>query len=57
MHTTAKEAGQIAKTAEVKKLLIGHYSSRYEEVEPLLAEARSEFGNVEAAITGKIIEF
>jgi ribonuclease Z len=42
-HSTALEAGKIASVAKVGKLLIGHYSVRYNDVEPLLAEARTEF--------------
>lgn len=42
-HSTALEAGRIAATAKVGKLLIGHYSVRYNDLDPLLTEARSEF--------------
>jgi ribonuclease Z len=52
-HTTAKEAGEFAKIAGVKKLLIGHYSSRYKDVQPLLAEAQAVFPNTELAEEGK----
>lgn len=44
-HSTAREAATIALKANVKKLLIGHYSARYKEVESLLAEARQVFPN------------
>ncbi|NNE25773.1 MAG: ribonuclease Z [Saprospiraceae bacterium] len=44
-HATAKEAGQMAKAADVKQLVIGHYSSRYKDPSPLLIEAQSEFPN------------
>ncbi len=53
-HTTAKEAGQIAKLANVGRLLIGHYSSRYDDVQPLMAEARSEFNEVLVALNGRV---
>jgi len=43
MHATAMEAAAIAKKANVKKLLIGHYSARYEDLQPLLDEAKSVF--------------
>lgn len=43
LHTTAKEAATIAKMANVKKLILGHFSSRYTELEPFLTEAREVF--------------
>lgn len=42
-HTTALEAGEIAKKMNVEKLLIGHFSARYRDLTPLLLEARSVF--------------
>lgn len=54
-HSTAREAATIALKAEVKLLLIGHYSSRYTDVTPLLDEARSVFPNTTAAQEGLII--
>lgn len=42
-HSTAREAGRIAKLGEVGKLIIGHFSSRYAEPSRLLQEARSVF--------------
>lgn len=54
-HSTAQEAATIALKAEVKRLLIGHYSSRYTDVTPLLDEARSVFPNTTAAQEGLII--
>jgi len=55
-HSTAKEAGIIAKMANVGKLLIGHFSSRYDNLQPLLEEARVEFTPTELAIEGLKIE-
>ncbi|MCX6251199.1 MAG: ribonuclease Z [Bacteroidetes bacterium] len=43
MHSTAMEAATIAKKAQVRKLIIGHFSARYEDMEPMLLEARSVF--------------
>ena len=43
LHSTAMEAATIAAKSRVKKLLIGHFSARYEDIEPMLAEARSVF--------------
>ncbi len=42
-HSTAKEAAEIAVLAEAKKLLIGHFSSRYDDENILLEEAKSVF--------------
>ena len=46
-HSTALQAGRIARLAEVKQLVIGHFSSRYDNdgERVLLAEAQSEFPN------------
>lgn len=54
-HTTAAQAGQLAKKAQVKKLLIGHFSTRYLDVQGHIDEAGQHFENVEAAEEGKVI--
>ncbi len=54
-HTTAKEAGSIARELEVGTLVIGHYSSRYRDVEPLLEEAKKEFESTELGYDGFIL--
>ncbi|WP_448103835.1 ribonuclease Z [Pedobacter panaciterrae] len=51
-HTTALQAGEIAKMTGAAKLLIGHFSSRYKTLQPLLDEAKSVFENTELAIEG-----
>lgn len=51
-HTTALQAAQIAKVTGAVKLLIGHFSSRYKTLQPLLEEARTVFENTELAIEG-----
>lgn len=51
-HSTAKDAAKIAKIAEAGKLIIGHFSSRYDDDKVLLDEALSVFPNTEAAIEG-----
>ena len=56
-HSTAKDAALIAKKAGVKKLLIGHFSARYESLEPLLEEARSIFPDTCLATDGKSFEW
>jgi len=55
-HTTALQAGEIALKANVKKLLIGHFSARYRDLDPLLEEARSIFPETSLAIEGKTFE-
>ena len=45
MHSTAKEAATIALKANVKKLMIGHFSARYENEEILWDEAMSVYPN------------
>lgn len=44
-HTTSLQAGEFAKLAGVKMLIVGHFSARYKELEPLLQECRSVFEN------------
>lgn len=44
-HSTAAQAGEIAKAAEVKQLVIGHFSARYENESVLLAETTAVFPN------------
>ncbi|HLG03335.1 MAG TPA: ribonuclease Z [Bacteroidia bacterium] len=51
-HTTAKEAGMVAKAAGVGKLIIGHYSVRYTDLRPLLNETQTEFSATELAEEG-----
>ena len=55
MHSTSIEAATIAFKANVKQLLIGHFSARYYDDVQLLAEARSVFANTIAAEDGKIV--
>lgn len=42
-HTTAMQAGEIARAAGVKKLVIGHFSARYDDESVLLQEASGVF--------------
>jgi ribonuclease Z len=51
-HSTALEAGQIAGQAEVGQLVLGHFSARYNDLQPLLDEARSVFPNTHLAKEG-----
>lgn len=51
-HSTAAQAAQIAKLANVKKLMIGHFSARYSDNSILLNEAREIFSNTVLANEG-----
>lgn len=42
-HSTARQAAEIALRAQVKRFVIGHYSSRYEDLTQLHQEAKSVF--------------
>lgn len=55
-HTTAREAGLFATSAEAKKLLIGHFSTRYLDLTPLLEEAKNHFQQTLLATEGTIVE-
>ena len=52
MHSTARQAAQVAKDAGVKRLLIGHYSSRYDTPDALQEEAREIFPETTAVNEG-----
>ena len=56
MHSTAKQAATIAQKANVKKLILGHYSTRYPEIELFRNEAKTIFENVELANDGKTFD-
>jgi ribonuclease Z len=51
-HSTTKQAATIAKKAEVKRLLIGHFSSKYPELDEFEIEAREVFENTDLALEG-----
>jgi ribonuclease Z len=55
-HSTSKQAAKLAKKAGVKKLLIGHFSSKYPTLEEFEAEAREVFENTELALEGVCYE-
>lgn len=57
MHTTAKQAATIAKKANVKTLVMGHYSTRYGNIKLFKEEAQTIFENVILADDGKEFEF
>lgn len=51
-HSTTKQAALIAKKADVKKLLIGHFSSKYDSLEEFEQEAKEVFPQTRLAIEG-----
>ncbi len=55
-HSTARQAAKVAALAGAKKLLIGHFSARYEDLDPLLKQAKEVFSNTCLAEEGKVFE-
>lgn len=55
-HTTAFEAAEVALKANAKCLLIGHFSARYRELEPMLQESLTIFPNTRLAVEGQTFE-
>ncbi len=51
-HCTTVQAAAIAKSAGVKHLLIGHFSSKYDRLEEFEQEAREVFPNTDLALEG-----
>lgn len=56
-HSTAIQAATIARDAGVKHLILGHYSTRYENIELFKQEALTIFDSVELGDDGKVFEF
>ncbi|MBP2833573.1 ribonuclease Z [Aquimarina sp. U1-2] len=56
-HSSAKEAALIAKKANVGTLILGHYSTRYGDIELFREEAKTIFDRVEIADDGKVFTF
>ncbi|MBT8283771.1 MAG: ribonuclease Z [Flavobacteriaceae bacterium] len=55
-HSMAMEAAKIAKEAGVKRLLLGHFSTRYKQKKAFLDEASVIFPEVDLAEDGKVLE-
>lgn len=55
-HSTAAQAAQVARDAHVGKLLLGHYSARYENEKVMLEEAREIFPNAELSNEGLVVD-
>lgn len=51
-HSTTEQAANIARIAGVGRLLIGHFSSKYENLDQFQAEAREVFPATDLAIEG-----
>ncbi|MCU0419782.1 MAG: ribonuclease Z [Cyclobacteriaceae bacterium] len=56
LHSTAQQAAEVAKRAHVKKLIIGHFSARYRELDGLLAEAKDIFPETLLATEGRTFD-
>ena len=56
-HSTAKQAATIAKKANVGQLILGHYSTRYDDLEHFRTEALDIFSPVLLADDGKVFDF
>ena len=54
-HSTARQAAEIARDAHVKRLVIGHYSARYEDLSELLREAEAVFPGTILGNEGTVI--
>lgn len=54
IHSTARQAGIIAQKAKAKKLIIGHFSPRYKDLNVLLRQAKEVFPNTELALDGRV---
>jgi ribonuclease Z len=55
-HSTAAQAAKIAQLAKVKRLVLGHFSSRYRDKSGFLTEAAPFFDAVELAADGKTFD-
>lgn len=55
-HSTARQAATLANLAGAKKLMLGHYSSRYKDLQPLLTEAQAVFANTCLSLDGLTID-
>jgi ribonuclease Z len=56
-HSTASEAAMLAKDLGVKKLIIGHYSARYQNLKPLLQECLEVFEHTVLGYEGFELSF
>jgi ribonuclease Z len=54
-HSTGEQAAQIAHLAGAKRLILGHYSARYDDLNPFLYEAKPIFNDTELAYDGLVL--
>lgn len=54
-HSTSIQAARVALAAQVGKLVIGHFSSRYTDADVLVNEARTVFPATEKAVEGLVV--
>lgn len=55
-HSTARQAAEVARLAGAQRLLLGHFSSRYKDLQPLLDEARLVFPATQLALEGSTFD-
>ena len=55
-HSTGEDAANVALKAEVGKLIIGHFSARYNDHTPILEDAQSIFPNTESILEGQVFQ-
>ena len=55
-HSTAAQAAQVARDAAVGKLILGHFSARYDQEDCLLQEAQAVFPNSLLAHEGLVVQ-
>jgi ribonuclease Z len=55
-HSTTLDAAKTALEAKADALIIGHFSARYKDIEPLVEEARTIFPQTYPAIDGRTYE-
>lgn len=56
-HSTAKQAAHLAKEAQVQSLILGHYSTRYADINMFKKEAQTVFDNVSLADDGVVFNY
>ncbi|QDO94812.1 ribonuclease Z [Formosa sediminum] len=55
-HCTAKQAASIAKQANAKQLILGHFSTRYDDLTEFKTEAQEVYEAVDIAAAGKVFK-
>ncbi len=54
-HSTARQAAEVARDAGARRLLITHFSARYDSPQALVDEARAVFPNTDAAVELQVV--